>query len=174
MSVRRTKKSFEAIAALISAAADVQTKIEAADANATTFAKGAHVETKAITTAEEAYKSFTDAISNFQRIGTDTAEVALNKNYAHTEGINKDDMFAIMSPEFEALVLGKPGVFASESGNALFKKAGIKSLLGVQTISNISIPANVNFIIVTTGMNGTYGYEDVDGGEKGNLIVDPD
>ena len=174
IAVRRTRKSFQAVKELIEAAEVVQTKIEGVTATATTFKLGAHLERKEVVTSEDAYQIFTSAISNFKRIGTQTAQEDLNKGYSHVEGIGAEDMFVIMAPEFEALILGKPGVFASESGNELFRKAGIKGILGLQTISNISIPADTHFIIVTTGMNGTYGYEDVDGGEKGNLLIDPD
>lgn len=174
MSVRRTRKSFKAVKDMVDAAKAVQAKVEVVDATAKTFAKGGHVHVEDITTAAAAYKVFASAISNFQRIGTDTAQVTINKQYAHTEGIPKTDMFFFMSPEFEALILGHPGVFASDSGLALFKQAGIKSILGVQGVSHISLDQNTNFILMTTGMNGTYGYEEIDGAEKGIIVTDPD
>lgn len=174
IAVRRTRKNFRAIREMVAAAEDIQTKIVAVTSTAITFKLGAHVEVKAIATADDAYDKFVDAVTEFQRIGTPEAVEQLNIKYAHAEGIGKPDIIVIGSPEFEAKILGKPGVFASESGNALFKQAGIKKILGLDFTSSITLPRDVNFIVVTTGMNGTYGYETVDGGTKGRIVTDPD
>lgn len=173
IAIRRTKKSFRAIKELIQASEATQTNIVAQTATATNFDEGAHVEKLDINSSEDAYNLWVRATSNFQRIGTEDA-IGLNKDYAHAEGIAPEDVFVIMSPEFEAKLLGKQGVFASQSGNELFRKAGITEVLGIQTTKAIAIPKNVHFIVVTTGANGTYGYEEVAGGEKGNILIDPD
>ncbi len=77
------------------------------------------------------------------------------------------------TPEFEAALLGKQGVFASEKGNDLFRKAGIKEVLGIDFTSAITLPAGVNFLVITTGINGTISHEQISVGTTGKILIDP-
>lgn len=82
-------------------------------------------------------------------------------------------MIVIMTPEFEAKLLGKQGVFASDLGNADFKRAGLKMVLGIITTTALELPAGVDFMVLTTGLNGTVGHQQIGDGIASRLIQDP-
>lgn len=185
--LRRMEKSIKLIDEAIKAADVVQADIVAgftdkhgvrgviaAQAGATTFAKGAHVETKAVSTSDDAYTLFAAATANFRRLGLATSKNLADKQYSRSIGMTKKDVFVIMTPEFEALILAKAGVFASTEGNALYKKASIKEILGIPTTTALELPEDVNFMVITTGINGALGHQLIGDGIASNIVVDPD
>lgn len=170
---RRVIKEQSAFTQAVAAAEAEQTKIVASTAGATTFAKGAHVVKETLGDAAKSYASLKNSLANFQRIGLDSAPEALGKAYKHAVGIGKNDILVLATPEFEADILSTPGVYASESGNKLFRDAGIKKILGVDFTSNITLPAGVNYIIITTGINGALSHEQISVGTTGKILIDP-
>lgn len=75
-------------------------------------------------------------------------------------------MLILMSDEIASTLLRVPGLFASDSGNELFRKLNLKNILGVNCLITSQLPAGVNFMIITTGTHGSIGYEEI-----GNVSV---
>lgn len=139
----------------------VQTKIVGADATATTFEAGAHLVTATYTTSNQIYQDLTKAIQNFQRLGAYNSKQTWNQDIPYLNGVPKTDMLILMSDECASILLQTPGLFASDSGNELFRKLGLKNILGVECLITSQLPAGVNFMIITTGVHGSIGYEEI-------------
>lgn len=139
----------------------VQTKITTTDSTATTFDKGAHVVEVEYTTANSIYQDLAKAIQNFQRLGAYNSQQTWNKNIPYLNGVSKSDMLILMSDEIASILLQTPGLFASDSGNELFRKLGLKNILGVECLITSQLPVGVNFMIITTGNHGSIGYEEI-------------
>ncbi len=150
-----------------------QTAIKAAHNEATTFKKGAHVEIKNLTTADDVYNSLSQAKTVIKKIGKPNAATAYDANFKYARGINLTDVVCLIDEEKLDLLLSKSGVFASESGNELFKTARIKNVLGIDVIPTSNLPEGVNWIMVTTGKMGALGYTKIGIGDWFQFDGDP-
>lgn len=158
---RRLTKQQEAFNMCLSAAQAVQTKVVAADSTATTWQAGAHLVKTTYADSESIYNDLRIAVSSFKRLGQDNAYTNFNKTIDYVMGIQPSDMLILISDDAAGLLLGKSGLYASDSGNELFKKLNLKEFLGVPMLITSTLPAGVNWMIITTGRAGTIGYEEV-------------
>lgn len=173
--VRRIRKELDVFKALITSAKAVQAKIVAATAGATTFAKGSHTETVDMSAldAAKAWDLFNEATLNFGKLGLPSAKEALNQGYLHTEGIADADILVFISKEFRQQLFKTPSLLASTSGFEAFRTAGIDYVNGIAVATTNNLPAGVHLVVVSTGMSGSFGLEQVGDGIGGNIVIDP-
>ena len=76
-------------------------------------------------------------------------------------GVPQEDMVILLSAKKASKLLKTPGLYASDSGNELFRKANLKEFLGVPLYVTNALPAGTNFVLMTTGTHGAIGYEQV-------------
>lgn len=158
---RRLTKQNTAFNMCLSSAKATQAKVAAADGAATTWAKGAHFVQTDYNDAEAIYNDLRIALSSFKKLGQDNAYTRYNREIDYVMGIQPNDMLILISDDAAGLLLGKAGLYASDSGNELFKKLNLKEFLGVPMLITSTLPAGVNWMIITTGRAGTIGYEEV-------------
>lgn len=161
MMERRLDKQEEIFSDLQKAAIAKQKEIVAAAATATSFVEGAHAVQATYNSAQELYDDLNSAINEFMKLGQSNAKIDYNQKIQYVRGIPKQDMFILITHEMAALLLEKPGLYASDKGNELFQKLDLKWFLGVPFFISSQLPAGVNFMIITTGTHGTIGYEEV-------------
>ena len=170
MEVRRVQKELTAFTMLDDAA-----KAISITGDPTTFKTGSHIET--ITTqptADDLYKAFADARTLALSLGLDKAPGDENKNYKHAIGTSVLDWVCIMSPEASSILKTKNGIFNSAPGFEAFSSLGIQAVLGVNVLISNLLPDGVNFMFITTGRQGTIGYQLVGKMIGGTIIPDPD
>ena len=181
---RRLEKQMNLWVQAINAAGTVQKNSTSA---ATTFKDGAHYVNATYSTSDDIYNDLVAAINSFQTFGLTNSKLQYNQNIPYIMGITRNDMIIVISPTAASLLFKTPGLYASDSGNELFRKANLKEFLGVPLYIDATLPAGTNFMILTTGYCGALAYEEcgkisksvVNGKEmpviegSANMLVDP-
>ena len=155
-------------------AQEFQKKIALENSQYTTFLKGAHVEKKNLTTADQIYDSISQAKTVMQNIGKANAKTLLDQNVKFARGIPMDDVVLIIREEIMDKLLSKQGLYSSDSGLELFKNMNITKVLGIPTIRSSNLPNGVNWIMTTIGKLGTVAFAKLGIGDWYQLSEDPD
>ena len=154
---RRLEKQINLWTSAVQGCANVQKNNTT---SASKFKDGAHYVETTYTTSDQIYNDLVDAINSFQSFGLNNSKLEWNRNIPYVMGINRNDMIIIISPTAAGLLLRTPGLYASDSGNELFKKMNLKEFMGVPMMIDATLPAGTNFMIMTTGVYGAIAYEE--------------
>ncbi len=157
---RRLDKQIAAWQLLFSGAQATQKNLVAADSAAVTWDKGAHWVKESFTTADDIYDALRTSISKFKKLGLSNAPSKFNQDLLCVKGIQANDMLIVMNTEMSSLLLGKQGLYASDSGNELFQKLNLKTIWGIPLLIDDTLPEGTNFMIFTTGTHGALAYEE--------------
>lgn len=168
--VRRTRKHLEGMKALIASA-----KAQVITGTPKTFGSGAHYvdETFTASNTENFLTSFTNARQLFLTMGSINSPAKENSEYKHMEGCGMNDFIAIINTNTERVIKSVPNILASVPGFNAFTEFGITGIYGVPTYFTANLPQATNFIMTTTGLNGSLGYEEVGQKIGGKVIEDP-
>lgn len=157
---RRLDKQIAAWQLLYKGAQDTQKALAAKESTAVTWEKGAHWVKETFANSDDIYDALRMAISKYKKLGLPNAPAKFNQDLPCVKGIQDNDMLIIMNTESSSLLLGKQGLYASDSGNELFQKLNLKTIWGIPLLIDDTLPDGTNFMIITTGTHGALAYEE--------------